>query len=338
VQSRSLGKRGAFLNEEINLDKEKSKVRASLLRKRAEKILSKNPQDIQAPASSDILKLIHELNIQQIELGIQNEETRRLQLVLDETRDRFQQLYDYAPTGFFTLNPNSLIAEVNLTGSKLLGTEKHQLIGTSFTAYISTDSQDNFQGHQKEVFKTGHEGNCEIKMLKADNTLFHAQLRSIPVMEKEGKINFIRTAVTDITERKKSEETLRASEENFRNSMNNSPLGIRIVSESGQTLYANQAILDIYGYHNTEELNLITVNQRFTPASYAELCTRREKREHSKPAEESYEISIVRLDGTVRRLQVFQKEVLWGGKPHFQIIYQDITERKQAEEMAQAIT
>jgi PAS domain S-box-containing protein len=193
--------------------KKKDKARAEELRKRAEKMLAEDPQAIRTMVPADIQKLIHELNVYQIELELQNEELRRTQLELQEARDKYLNLYDFAPTGYFILDHNSLIVDVNLAGSELLGSEKHRLIGTQFTSSISPDSQDAFYFHWREVLKTGAKSSCELKMLKADGTLFPAQLIRMAMPEKDGNINQFRTAVIDITERKQAEEALRQLEQ-----------------------------------------------------------------------------------------------------------------------------
>ena len=312
--------------------KERSSKRASDLRKRAEKILAQDPQAIRSMATTDIQKLIHELNVYQIELEMQNEEFRRVQLELQESRDKYVDLYDFAPTGYFTLDHNSLIVDVNLASGELLGSEKARLIGTRFTSSISPDSQDAFYFHYREVLKTGIKGNCELKMLKADGTPFPAQLISMVIPEKDGNISQCRTAVIDITEHKLAEEALRRSEENFRHSLDSSPLGIRIVNTDGDEIYANQAMLDIYGYASIEELKATPVKKRYTPESYAEHQMRKEKRQRGEYAPSNYEVSIVRKDGAIHCFEVFRKEVLWNTHTQFQVLYNDITERKQMEE------
>jgi PAS domain S-box-containing protein len=81
----------------------------------------------------------------------------------------------------------------------------------------------------------------------------------------------------DITDRKRWEEALQKSEENFRRFLDDSPLGARIVSETGETIYANQSLLDIYGYKNIEELKNSSVKKRYTPANYSDFLLRRKK-------------------------------------------------------------
>jgi PAS domain S-box-containing protein len=158
------------------------------------------------------------------------------------------------------------------------------------------------------------------------------QTDKIPIFDKDGVPVGLIGFAQDITERRQMLEALKESEENFHRSLDNSPLGIRIATAAGETLYANEAVLEIYGYDSIEELRKTPLKERYTPESYAEFKTRKEKREHDEFGPSEYEISIVKKDGEIRHLQVFRKEVIWNGTKQFQIIYQDITERKLAEE------
>jgi len=130
-------------------------------------------------------------------------------------------------------------------------------------------------------------------------------------------------------------EALRLSEDNFRRSINESSLGVRIVTKEEETVYANRAILDFYGYDSIEELEMTPVEKRYTKKSYAEFKIRNEKIKRGVDVPFEYTIDIIRKNGEVRNLQVFRKEILWNGEKQFQIIYQDITDRKRAEEALQ---
>jgi len=135
----------------------------------------------------------------------------------------------------------------------------------------------------------------------------------------------------DIINRRRLEELLQRTEDNFRRSLDDSPLGERIVTMEGETIYANRAILNIYGYDSVEELRTTPITNRYTPQSYEEFKIRRETRKRGETGPYEYEISIIRKDGSVRHLHVFRKDVLWNGEKQYQIIYQDITARKRAE-------
>ena len=147
------------------------------------------------------------------------------------------------------------------------------------------------------------------------------------LIRRKGKWEVIRGAEED-----RLQVALEAQIHNFRNSLDESPLGIRIVSAEGETLYANRAILDISGYDSIEEMEATPSKKRYSPESYAEHRKRVEKRQRGEYVPSNYEIGIVRQDGEIRHLEVFRKEVLWNSKPQFQVLYNDITERKQAGE------
>jgi len=148
----------------------------------------------------------------------------------------------------------------------------------------------------------------------------------------KGEMISVMSQVLDITERKQTEEALRRAEENFRRSLDDSPLGVRIVTIESDTVYANRAMLNIYGYDSIEELKTTPLKERCTPESYAEFKIRMEKRKRGGDGPSEYGISIVRKDGEVRQLQAFRKEIVWDGERQYQVIYNDITERKRAEE------
>jgi PAS domain S-box-containing protein/putative nucleotidyltransferase with HDIG domain len=132
-------------------------------------------------------------------------------------------------------------------------------------------------------------------------------------------------------EKIKTEEMLKMSRENFRHSLDDSPLGARIVTVAGDLIYANQEMLNIYGYDSIEELKTTPREKRYTPESYAQYQIRKERRKKGELVPSNYEVSIVRKDGSIRNLEVFRKQVLWNGETQFQALYNDITKRKQAE-------
>ena len=225
--------------------------------------------------------------------------------------------------------PERVIEYVNHSVSAVFGYKAEVCVGKT-TKFLYPDEEGylNFGNKLNAAIEEGEEALHTEHLLKSKSgEAFPAEITTT-FFKESGKVTHVISIVRDITERKRVEEKLRIAEQNYRNSLDSSPLGIRIVTAEGELLYANQAILDIYGYSSVEELKNTSTKQRYTPKSYAEHQIRKDKRKQGKPVPSNYEVSIVRKDGEVRHLAVFRKEVIWGGEIQFQALYQDITERK----------
>ena len=188
-------------------------------RRRAEELLRQRPGGIQSIPGEDAKELIHELQVHQIELEMQNEELRKAQVELEESRSRYFDLYDLAPIGYFTFNRKGLIVEVNLTGADLLGVERRHLIKKGFSQFVARDYQDAFYFHRKLVFESKTRQSCELRLIKSDGSSVYAHLESIAVEDASGTCKQCRTTVSDITKRKYLAQALQASH-NFLNIAN----------------------------------------------------------------------------------------------------------------------
>jgi len=186
----------------------KNKREFKELRSRAEKSLGTRSADSMAFPDKDVHKLIQELRVHQIELEMQNEELRNAQAELAESRDRYFDLYDLAPVGYFTLDEKGLILEVNLACADLLGSDREDLIKQRFSRFVSPNSQDAFYSHWKQSLRADGKQVCELELKSKSGQAFYAQLQSVKVQENEGKAGRIRTAVSDITARKRAEMAL----------------------------------------------------------------------------------------------------------------------------------
>jgi PAS domain S-box-containing protein len=185
------------------------------LRNRAERLLRARAGDIQDIPGDDIQKLVHELQVQHIELEMQNEQLRKAQVELEESRNRYYDLYDFAPIGYFTFDKKGLTLEVNLTGAGLLGVERSYLMKMAFSRSVAPEDQELFSFHRKKVFESKSRQTCRLKLVKRDGTPFYAQLESIVVQDTKGNSNRFRTAITDITALKRAEEELKQHLEQF---------------------------------------------------------------------------------------------------------------------------
>jgi PAS domain S-box-containing protein len=193
-----------------------SPKKLSNLRQQAEDLLEKNPEAVESMLPEDIQKLVHELNVHQIELEMQNEELRRVQLEIEESRSRFSDLYDFAPVGYFTLDEKGMIVEVNLTGADMLGIERRYLIKRRFSSFIAPNYLDVFYQHRKHVFKSRDHQSCQLKLIKKDDRQFYTQIESIAAKDDKGNFTRLLITITDITPLMQAEEALSKSEQELK--------------------------------------------------------------------------------------------------------------------------
>ena len=152
-------------------------------------------------------ELVHELEVHQIELEMQNEELRLAQQELELSRDQYAELYDFAPVGYVTLDGRGRIRQINLTGARMLGVERAYLLGQPLLNHIAREYWWIFHEHLRTCIGTSQEATCEVAMTAGNGDLITVQLHSVPF--EDGKHGALcRTAVTDITARKHAEQQL----------------------------------------------------------------------------------------------------------------------------------
>ena len=291
-------------------------------------------------AREQLINELTELRRRITELEALETERKQTEEILQESEQKYRSLFENMLNGFayckMLFDENSqpvdfVYLEINDAFETLTGLRREDVIGRKVTEAIpgTKESHPELFSIYGKVALTGEPTKFDVYFKPLGIWL------NISVYSPQ-KEYFV--AVFDnITERKQAEDTLEKSERNFRTSLDSSPLGVRIVTAEGELLYANQAVLDIYGYSSFEELKNTPTKQRYTHESYAEHRRRAEDRKLGKPVSNNYEIGIIRKDGEVRYLQVFRRGVIWNGETQFQSIYQDITERKQAEEERQKL-
>jgi PAS domain S-box-containing protein len=179
---------------------------ASDLRRRAEEMLRKQPADLDKIAPEEIKHLLHELQVHQIELEMQNEEMGRLQQELLVSREKYFDLYDLAPVGYLTISEKGLIVEANLTVVNLLGLERDYLISKPVTRFIVKEDQDLYYLHRKQLLETQAPQICELRMMRKGGAPFWARIEAIVARGSNDDALLFRTTVSDITKRKRAEE------------------------------------------------------------------------------------------------------------------------------------
>ncbi|MES2945825.1 MAG: PAS domain S-box protein, partial [Pseudomonadota bacterium] len=198
-------------------------------------------------------ELLHELQVHQIELEMQNEELRGAQLRLDAVRARYFDLYDLAPVAYCTVSEEGLILEANIAAAALLGVTRSKLVGQRISSFIVKSQQDSFYLHRKLAMQSGMHHNCELQMQRDDGSTFWIKLSTAAALDSGGQ-PLQRMVMNDITEAKELLMVIQQSEEKFRSLLESSPDATIIVGRQGQIVLANARTEAVFGYERAELL------------------------------------------------------------------------------------
>ena len=149
--------------------KDQNLTEKQLLRLRAEEKLKELNKKVSTPIlESDTKKLVHELQVHQIELEMQNEELKEANETAEKALKKYTMLYDFAPMGYFTLNSDGSICDLNFTGADMLGEKRFTLVNSNFKLFISKESQKSFNDFFSKIYSGNAKESCEV-MLAYDN-------------------------------------------------------------------------------------------------------------------------------------------------------------------------
>ncbi|ADL55403.1 PAS domain-containing protein [Gallionella capsiferriformans] len=175
--------------------------------------------------------LLHELQVYQIELEMQNETLRQNQIQLEESRDRYLDLYDFAPVAYLTVNAVGMIIEINHTGALLLGMERKKILRRRLSQFVT--AEDNERWCRCFLKMMNHDSAChdEFSFKRLNGTTFYAGVdsRFIHGVEKT-----VRITLTDVTERRLAEQMLRVKEQKLHGLFELCPLGIALTDMTGR--------------------------------------------------------------------------------------------------------
>ncbi|PKN04127.1 MAG: hypothetical protein CVU74_08490, partial [Deltaproteobacteria bacterium HGW-Deltaproteobacteria-9] len=296
--------------------KDKSKSTVDGLRRQAEERLRAKKAQLPLPQSKEnVQRLVHELEVHQIELEMQNAELRQAREELELSRNKYVELYDFAPIGYFTFDAQGRIKEVNLTGAKLMGVERQGLVNKSFAGFIAdADSKENFLKHCQTVFQKEGEQTCEIRLKKKDGTNFWAQLQSIAQENTEKKAGDIRTMIMDITGHKKAAEKI----EHLSSFPELNPNPVIETDMKGEIIYCNAAAAKV-----SKQLNIPEDGRLLLPRNLPDII-----KKLGQEKEGRYELVEVEING-----RVFIESIIAPARLKVVRIYAwDITKRKKAEQ------
>jgi len=287
------------------------------LRQRAEKELGfepNTPEELLEMSSESMATLIHELQVHQIELKMQNQELRRLHDELEKARDKYSHLYDFAPIGYFALSEKGVIVEANLTFATMLGYDRGNLIKKPLSPFVLKEDQDIFYKHRQQLLETGMLQVCELRLVTSQGGCFSARFESIVIKTKAEDSKQIRVTVSDISELKQINGALRESEEKYRSMMNSMKDPACICSPGFRIEYMNPAMINRIGRDAVGEICYKAIYGRDEKCSWCsfDLIERQQSVEYEWVDLENnrcYSIGsspIVRADSTVSKLTVFR--------------------------------
>ena len=309
-----------------------SKDKVSELRRRAELAAAEKSSsgisDVSALSPEKVQQLIHELQVHQIELEIQNEELRQ---EFEASRDKYSKLYDVAPVGYFTLDHKGVILEANLTVCGLLGRARAFLIGKPLASLVNEEDANALYLHFRQVLETQSKQTCDVRLAKNDGSHIPVRLDSQVLESQDGSPTVLRTVLTAITSRKRAEEALYASESRYRRLFDSVRYGILMVDfDTGKILDVNQYLIDMLGYSHEEFLEKCLwevspfKDTALNKDAFAELQQKGYVRYEDLPLETS--------DGRSIDVEVVSNSHLVSGLTFVQCNIRDITDRRRAEE------
>ena len=281
---------------------------------------------------TDLPRLLHELQVHQIELEMQNEELQQAQAELEESRDRYVDLYDFAPVGYVTLAGTGLISEINIAGALLLGVERNQLSQRRFAQFIAQEDNDRWQQHFLRALQHGERQHCELAIRRSDGSRIYAALDCIR-SAIEGVAPSVHIILTDITVRKQAEQKLRTSYAEIEDLYNNAPCGYHSLDRDGVFHRINDTELAWLGYSRDEVAEKMKITDLMPPASQ-EIFRENYPQFMKRGFVHNLEFELIRKDGTVLSALVSATAIYDPGGEYVmsRSTVQDISKRKRAQE------
>ena len=307
------------------MHKQEDQAQAKAALRRAAEERHKGKAPTQAPQTEvELRRLQHELEVHQVELEMQNEELQASQAEIQAGLERYSDLFDFAPVGYFDLATDGTVRLVNLTGASLVGFARAELTGRRFEVLLTRADRTAFGDFLQRVFVTQTRQAHEITLLKKDQTRLHAHLEAAP--SPDGRS--CRLSMFDITERKRAETEKDDAIRYIQTLLAASPIGILTYKATGQTLSANAAAAKIVGttIENLKQQNFRNLDswKRSGFLKPAELAL-------ATGQEQLFKDHAVSSFGAEVWAACRFVPFLYGGETHLMLLIQDIGEHHRAE-------
>lgn len=301
---------------------------SGVLKSLAEKFLLARHGQLEHIPRLEVKKLVSELQLHQTRLEKQYQDLHLAKKSNSEARERYADLYDLVPVGYFTLDPQGAIINVNLTGAGMLRTEQPRLVNQPLHRWIVPEFHETWRSHFQAVFETGARQSCEIKLLPQGHLPFTVALDSHMAQVNQGQMPTCHTAMRDISARKQAESELKLRER----MLDAASDSIFLHDLEGHLIYVNEAACRARGYEKDELLRK-NVSELVTP----EYAGQREKilKNLLATGELIFESAHLRQDGSCLPVEIHAHLIDLEDRQLILSVARDITKRKQVEEALQ---
>ena len=279
-----------------------------------------------APPAVDPQRLVHELEVHQVELELQNAELVLARNRMEGLLERYTDLYDFAPVGYFTLAADCTIRQVNLTGAQLVGLERNRLVGQLFGVLMPPELRPAFHAFLRLVFESPTKRSSDVLLLRPGQPARAVTLEA----KRSPNGEECRLMVTDLTERQQGEARVRTSEVRYRRLFETAHDGVVLLDPVTRKITdANPFMTKLLGYPQEQlvgkelfEIGLLK-DETASQAMFRKLKREQEVRYEDLPLESQ--------EGQRREVEVVANLYRENGHDVIQCNIRDITDRKQAE-------
>ena len=285
--------------------------------------------------NTELRRAQEELENQQVELEMQNEELVRVQGDLEVSRNKFSELYDFAPVGYFTFDATGQIQNVNLTGAQLLGRERQLLMNRPFTGFIAdAEGREIFSSHLETVLRRQGMRKCELKLTGNAGTVIYGQLQSVTVEDSENQEGHILSSIVDGTVARQLGVEIQDAREYAENIVETVRKPLVVLSSDLKILTANHSFYDTFKVMPEQTIGNFIYDLGNRQWDIPKLRRLFEDILPNNTVLNGYEVDQI-FPGIGRKIillnarQIFRKNI---GSHIILLAMEDITERKKAEE------
>lgn len=307
------------------------------LRRKAEQLARATRAEIQHMSMEEIQQLVHELQVHQIELDLQNEELRRTQLALEETRDNYQDLFEWAPIGYAVLDPRGTIVQANARVAHLLAVERTYLHRRRLREFIASEDQHRFERFWQDVLSAEESRTCELHLLPSCPSQ-RVRLKSEISRKQEKEERRYLVAIVDLTAEKALQQSLESQQARLNGIVESAMDAIVTVDEDQRIVLFNTAAERMFQSPATEAIGQPI--DRFIPERFRDMHHEHMRRfaKSQTTTKQMGRLGLVwgrRADGDEIPLESSISQVEVEGKKLLTVIHRDVTDRVHMQKILQ---